>query len=279
MKTLTSKEEFVNLGKQYSGRKILGALDRLLPRATEDRDRLATAGYTPAMLAALTALRDQIRLRVAGCTDVRGSKQGARAGEGVVLEEARLVVQQGIASASAALERRAPAAGETPEETREKAAELSSQVVALRRAPGTDAAGLRTRLTSLQTLLAAPDFAPAAEELAARGELMQRLEVLIAAITAQAESKKSLKEQSKDDTIRMAEMVGRAYANMRILVKVGRAVFRAEGDRAHARMYALTELHRRAPKAAARDSQAELAPVVPMHSPGPAGPITPAVNE
>jgi hypothetical protein len=160
-------------------------------------------------------------------------------------------------------------------------------VVALQRAPGKDAAGLRTRLTSLQTLLAAPDFAPAAEELAARGELTQRLELLIAAITAQAESKEVLQDQSKDKTEAMAELDGRAYHPMRLLSQIGQAVFREAGDKAHARLYSLRELHRKRAKGAGATA-GDLAPVLPLPGPlqpaapdpaSPSEPITPAVND
>jgi hypothetical protein len=291
MKTLTSKEEFVNLGKRYSGKEIVKAVDRLSQLAAADLEKLVAGGYTSKMLAALNALRDEILKASAGCHDVRGTKQGARAGESVLLGDVRTALRRGIAIACAALGRREPAAGETPEATLEKIAELSSQVRALQSSSHADTAELRARLISLQTLLAAPDFAPDPDEKPARDAFQARLAALIQAITAQTESKKALRDRSKDKTAEVDELIGRAYANLRILSKVGRAMFSDEGDEAHARSYLLTELHRRRAKAGAQapalDRQAGLAPVVPMPSPaqpaaGPAAPdspIKPAVND
>ncbi len=43
----------------------------------------------------------------------------------------------------------------------------------------------------------------------------------------------------------MDELDGRAYANMRLLAQVGRAVFRDVGDLDHSKMYSLRELSRK----------------------------------
>ncbi|HOX46881.1 MAG TPA: hypothetical protein PK668_25005 [Myxococcota bacterium] len=240
-----SKEDFVTLGKRYRSEEIINALDRLLPLATADLAALEPAGYTPELLAELTALRDQIRDGSATCRQVRGSKKGARAGEAVVLEEGKNVLRRGVALATVAVARRAPNPEETAQETREKAAELTSQVKALSGRLGKDAALLRTRLITLRALLVNPELNPSEKARAEIQKFLERLDKTVAGITAQAESKKALREQSKDRTVQMDELDGRAYANMRLLAQVGRAVFKDVGDLEHSRMYSLRELSRK----------------------------------
>jgi hypothetical protein len=282
----TSKEDFVSLGKRFASGDIMNALDRLLPRATADLDLLVAGGYKASLLAGLTSLRDRIREHSAGCRSVRGTKQGARAGEGVVLAEGRNVLRRGLALAGQAVSCRQPAPGETDQATREKAAELTGQVDGLRGWVRDDAAELRTRLTALRALLLGADLAPTDEDRAAREAFMARLEALIRGITEQAESKKALHDQSKDKTVAMAELDGRAYHHMRLLSQIGQAVFREAGDKAHASLYCLRELHRKRAKGAGAVA-GDLAPVLPLPGPlqpaapdpaGPSEPITPAVN-
>jgi hypothetical protein len=272
-----TKEDFVRIGKRYSSSEIINELDRLLPLATADIQALAKAGYPAALLAELTALRDRIRQLCAGCREARGSRSGARAGEDVVLEEGRNALRRGLAIATMAVSRRQPAQGESAQASREKAAELTSSLKTLRGTIGKDAAVLRTRLTTLRELLGKPDFAAAEAEAAERQAFLERLDASIATITAQAESKKSLKEQSKDRTVLMDEMDGRAYHNMRLLTQAGQAVFRDLGEKEHARMYSLRELHKKHPAQGdqpAATVQPRPSPVRP--APSPVQPATPS---
>jgi hypothetical protein len=260
-----SKDDFVRIGKRFSREDILSLSHRVLPLAVLDIDKLSAGGFTPGMLAELTAQRDQACALIASSRDVRGAKKGARAGEGVVLENARNTLTQGLAIATVSIVNRRPAQGEDLEAAREKAAELEGKLRELRGASDRNATALLTRLVGLREILRSQDFAPSAEQAPGRDSFLACLDAVIANVRDQAESKKSLRDLSKDRTSQVAEITGRLYSGLCLLCRVGKAVFHREGDPDHARNYTLWEVGRKG---------AKLAQVVPLPAqPGPEKPV------
>jgi hypothetical protein len=269
-----TKEDFVRTGKRFNPESMISVANRLLPLATADIAKLSAGGFTPGRLAELVALRARASDLIAASRSVRSVKAGARAGEDVMLEEARSTLMQGLTLACMTLTERKPAPGESAEANRERLAELNSSLKALGRSVVVRAPALLTRLIGLRELLRDAAFAPSAEEAPAREAFLAGLDTVIAGITSQAECKKALRDQSKDMTSQVAEATGRLYIQLRLLCQLGKAVFRRADERDHARSYSMWELRQRGAKPA---EGAAGAPVVPMPAPA-ADPIQPAVN-
>jgi hypothetical protein len=141
--------------------------------------------------------------------------------------------------------------GETALETAKIVADTIGQIDALGGHIGSDSAKLRTRLTSLVSILGLPAIAPAPSDAAGRAALVAKVEAAIAALPALAEQKKTDQVVAKAGTASLDEIDGRAYTNLKTLAKVGRAYWREHGDLKRAGEYQLNALHSAAGKGGA----------------------------
>ncbi len=250
-------QDFVAIGERFQSEDIIDEVDRLLPLAKSDIAHLATRGYGQAELSKLTGLRDALVAEVAGRKQQRGAKKGSRSVEAHAIKEGRLVLRSGETTALATLTNRTPAPGETPIQTRQIIADTIGQIDALGGHIGTDSAKLRTRLTSLVSILGLTALAPAASDAPARAALVAKVEAAIAALPALAEQKKTHQQDAKTGTSSLDEIDGRTYTNLRTLTKVGRAYWNEHGNRQRAGEYQLNALNERAAKAPAAGAEAE----------------------
>lgn len=236
-------DDFVAIGERYLSEEILNEADRLVPLATADIDRLATRGYGQGELNKLHGFRAALVAEVAGRKQQRGSKKGSRSVEAHAIKEGKLVLRSGETTALAVLTSRTPPPGEWPLETAKIVADTIGQIDALAGHIGSDSAKLRTRLTSLVSILALPALAPAPSDVAGRAELVAKVEAAIAALPGLAEQKKSDQVVAKAGTASLDEIDGRAYTNLKTMAKVGRAYWREHGDLKRAAEYQLNALH------------------------------------
>ena len=163
--------------------------------------------------------------------------------------------------ALATLTNRTPGPGETTAQTAQIVADTVGQIDALGGVLGNDSAKLRTRLTSLVSILALPALAAAPGDAAARAAFVAKVEGAIAALPGLAEQKKTHQQDAKAGTSSLDEIDGRAYTNLKTLTKVGRAYWNEHGDRKRAGEYQLNALNDRAGKAAAAAAPAVAEPV------------------
>jgi hypothetical protein len=247
----TRVEDFVAIGERYLSEDIVNEADRLLPLATADINHLATRGYGQGELSKLHGFRAALVAEVAGRNQQRGSKKGSRSVEAHAIKEGKLVLRSGETTALAVLTSRTPHPGETPLETEKIVADTVGQIDALGGYIGTDSAKLRTRLTSLVSILGLPALAPAPSDAAGRAALVAKVEAAIAALPALAEQKKTDQVVAKAGTGSLDEIDGRAYTNLKTLAKVGRAYWREHGDLTRAGEYQLNALHSAAGKGGA----------------------------
>lgn len=250
-------EDFISIGERYLSEDIIEEIDRLLPLATADITKLATRGYGEAELSKLIAFRSSLVAEVAGRKQQRGSKKGSRSVEAHAVKEGKLVLRSGEATALASLTNRTPAAGETPIETQQIVEDVIGQIDALGGHIGTSSVKLRTRLTSLVSILGLPAIKPAASDAPARAELVAKVQAAIAALPGLAEQKKTDQQEAKTGTSSLDEIDGRTYTNLKTLTKVGRAYWREHGNRQRAGEYQLNALNERAVKGPVGDAEAE----------------------
>lgn len=243
-------DDFVAIGERYFSEDILNEADRLVPLATADIDLLATRGYGQGELSKLQGFRAALVAEVAGRNQQRGSKKGSRSVEAHALKEGKLVLRSGETTALAVLTNRTAPVGESVLETAKIVADTIGQIDALGGHIGSDSAKLRTRLTSLVSILGLPAIAPAPSDAAGRAALVGKVEAAIAALPALAEQKKTDQVAAKAGTASLDEIDGRAYTNLKTLAKVGRAYWREHGDLKRAGEYQLNALNARAGKAA-----------------------------
>ena len=244
-------DDFVAIGERYFSEDILNEADRLVPLATADIDLLATRGYGQGELSKLQGFRAALVAEVAGRKQQRGSKKGSRSVESHAIKEGKLVLRSGETTALAVLTNRTPAVGETALETAKIVADTVGQIDALAGHIGSDSAKLRTRLTSLVSILGLPAIAPAPSDAAGRAALVGKVEAAIAALPALAEQKKTDQVVARAGTASLDEIDGRAYTNLKTLAKVGRAYWREHGDLKRAGEYQLNALHSAAGKGGA----------------------------
>ena len=171
--------------------------------------------------------------------------------ESHAIHEGKLVLRSGEVTALAVLTSRTPHPGETPLETEKIVADTVGQIDALGGYIGNDSAKLRTRLTSLVSILELPALAPAPSDAAGRAALVAKVEAAIAALPGLAEQKKTDQVVAKAGTGSLDEIDGRAYTNLKTLAKVGRAYWREHGDLKRAGEYQLNALHSAAGKGGA----------------------------
>jgi hypothetical protein len=247
----TRVEHFVAIGERYFSEDIINEADRLVPLATADIDRLATRGYGQSDLNKLQGFRAALVAEVAGRNQQRGSKKGSRNVEAHAIKEGKLVLRSGETTALAVLTNRAAPPGETALETEKLVADTIGQIDALGGHIGSDSAKLRTRLSSLVSILGLPALAPASSDAAGRAALVAKVEAAIAALPSLAEQKKTDQVVAKAGTASLDEIDGRAYTNLKTLAKVGRAYWREHGDPKRAGEYQLNALHSAAGKGGA----------------------------
>jgi hypothetical protein len=251
-------DDFVAIGERYLSEEIVNEADRLAPLATADIDLLATRGYGQGELNKLHGFRAALVAEVAGRNQQRGSKKGSRSVEAHAIKEGKLVLRSGETTALAVLTNRTPPPGENALETARIVADTIGQIDALGGHIGSDSAKLRTRLTSLVSILALPAIAPAPSDAAGRAALVAKVEAAIAALPGLAEQKKTAQATAKAGTASLDEIDGRAYTNLKTMVKVGRAYWREHGNLQRAGEYQLNALH----SAAGKGGAAAVAPVV-----------------
>lgn len=247
----TRVEHFVVIGERYLSEDIINEADRLLPLATDDINLLATRGYGQGELSKLHGFRAALVAEVAGRNQQRGSKKGSRSVESHAIKEGKLVLRSGETTALAVLTSRTPHPGETALETEKIVADTVGQIDALGGHIGNDSAKLRTRLTSLVSILGLPALAPAPSDAAGRAALVAKVEAAIAALPGLAEQKKTDQVVARAGTGSLDEIDGRAYTNLKTLAKVGRAYWREHGDLKRAGEYQLNALHSAAGKGGA----------------------------
>ena len=259
-------DDFVAIGERYLSEEIVNEADRLIPLATADIGRLATRGYGQGDLNKLHGFRAALVAEVAGRNQQRGSKKGSRSVEGHAIKEGKLVLRSGETTALAVLTNRTPPPGETPLETAKIVADTLGQIDALGGHIGSDSAKLRTRLTSLVSILALPALAPAPSDAAGRAALVAKVLAAIGALPGLAEQKKTDQVTAKAGTASLDEIDGRAYTNLKTLVKVGRAYWREHGDLKRAEEYQLNALHSAAGKGGAAAVPVVTAGAVPKNT-------------
>jgi hypothetical protein len=256
-------DDFIAIGERYPSEAIIDEADRLLPLATADIGLLATRGYGQGELSKVIGFRAALVAEVAGRNQQRGSKKGSRNVEAHAIKEGKLVLRSGETTALAALTNRTAAPGETSIETKKIVEDTIGQIDALGGHIGTNSAKLRTRLTSLVSILGLPALAPAASDAPGRAALVAKVQAAIAALPALAEQKKTHQQEAKTGTSSLDEIDGRTYTNLKTMTKVGRAYWREHGNLQRAGEYQLNALNERAAKAAA-------APVEPVKEAEPA---------
>ncbi len=244
-------EDFVAIGERYLSEDIIAEIDRLLPLATGDITLLASRGYGASELSKLTAFRAALVTEVAGRNTQRGSKKGSRNVEAEAIKDGKLVLRSGATMALATLTHRTPAPGETTIQTMKIVEDTVGQIDALGGILGSDSAKLRTRLTSLVSILGLPVLAVAPADAAARAAFIAKVKAAIAALPELAEQKKTHQQDAKAGTSSLDEIDGRAYTNLKTLTRVGRAYWNEHGDRKRAGEYQLNALNDRAAKAPA----------------------------
>jgi len=244
--------DFSAIGARFLSEDIITEADRLLPLATADIAAIATRGYGPSDLAKLIDLRATLIAEIAGRDRQRGSKKGSRTVETQGIKDGKLVLRSGHALALAALTKREAPPGETEIQTQQIVLDTVGQIDALGGKLGTDSAKVRTRLTSLASILALPALAPSLEDAPARAEFVAKVEAAIAALPTLAEQKKSHQQEAKTGTASLDGLDGRAYTNMKMMTSVGRAYWNEHGDRKRAGEYQLNALHERAAKGGAK---------------------------
>jgi hypothetical protein len=254
-------EDFSAIGARFQSEDIVSEIDRLVPLATTDLPHLTTRGYGPARLAQLKAYRDNLVAEVAARKQQRGSKKGARKTEAVALQEGKLILRSGVTIAESAIEGRVPPPNETPEQTRKLVTEIVEQIDALGGRIGSDSAKLRTRLTSLVSILALPALAPSVDDAPSRAEFVAKIQSTIGALPSLAEQKKALQQDAKQATATLDEIDGRAYQNLKMLTKAGRAYWNEHKNRKRAAEYHLNNLHEAATKPAGDEPAPPVAPV------------------
>lgn len=260
----TTVEHFVAIGERYFSEDIINEADRLLPLATADIDLLATRGYGQGELNKLHGFRAALVAEVAGRNQQRGSKKGSRSVEAHAIKEGKLVLRSGEATALAVLTNRTAPPGETALETEKIVADTINQIDALGGHIGSDSAKLRTRLSSLVSILGLPAIAPAPSDAAGRAALVAKVQAAIAALPSLAEQKKTDQVTAKAGTASLDEIDGRAYTNLKTMAKVGRAYWREHGNPQRAAEYQLNALNPQAAKAPAAGAVPveKVAPVV-----------------
>jgi hypothetical protein len=244
-------EDYVTIGERYQSEDIVAEIDRLLPLATADIDLLATRGYGQTELSKVTGFRAALVAEVAGRNQQRGSKKGSRNVEAHAMKDGKLVLRSGETTALAVLTNRTAAPGETELQTKKIIEDTIGQIDALGGHIGGDSAKLRTRLTSLVSILGLPALAPSASDAEGRAALVAKVEAAIAALPALAEQKNTDQQEAKTGTASLDEIDGRTYTNLKTMTKVGRAYWREHGNLQRAGEYQLNALNPRATKAPA----------------------------
>lgn len=261
-----SRTDFVLIGRRFLSENIVAEIDRLLPVASSDLPHLERRGYGAEHLEQLKSFRSQLTAESADRRKHRGDKKGVRVVEVEAIRKGKLLLQSGIAYATTALANRVAPPAESEDSTREVVERTVAQIDALKGKIGNDSARLRSRLTVLTSVLALRELSPATPtERKNRAEFVARVEAAIEGLPNIAETKKLLQSEAKDKTDDLDEIDGRAYFNMKLLTRTGRAWWMENGNPKRAGLYQLTSLHE------AAVSRPELAPV-----PGPGNtPVTP----
>ena len=257
-------EDFVAIGERYLSEDIITELDRLLPLAAADITRLATRGYGASQLSKLTVFRVSLVAEVASRNQQRGSKKGSRTVEAQAIKDGKLVLRSGATMALATLTHRPPPPGETTIQTTKIVEDTIGQIDALGGVIGRDSAKLRTRLTSLVSILALPAMAAEPADAPARAAFVTKVEAAIAALPELAEQKKTHQQDAKTGTSALDEIDGRTYTNLKTLTRVGRAYWNEHGDRKRAGEYQLNALHERAAKAGTAPAVGPVVPAQPV---------------
>ena len=236
-------EDFRWIGERFLSEDIVIEIDRLLPIAREDAAALEEQEYDADDLKQLVAFRARLTGESAARRRRRGEKKGSRRTELDAVVKGKQILQSGFSVALAAVGKRVPPPGETPETTQQIADSFAAQVNDLRGQIGSDSAKLRTVLSSLAAILSAPELSPRKSAVKSRAARLKKIERAIANLPSLSETKKGLQARAKGDTAALDVIDGRAYTNLKQLCSAGRTFFREAGNPKRAALYTLDALH------------------------------------
>jgi len=224
-------------------------IDRLAPLARTDADALAQHEYSPEMTDQLVAYRTRLSTESGAKDEYRNAAKAAGVTERAAITEGKNVLRSGVATATNALAARVPPEGETPEITRGVVNDLSTKIGALVSGVGRDSAKLRARLGALKIVLEDPAIATSAPaQIESRRALIAKIDHAVAALPTHAETTKERRQDAKTSADDLDEIDGRAYFNLKLLCKTGRAYFLENGNPTRAAAYQLNNLHAKARK-------------------------------
>ncbi len=262
-------EDFRLIGQRFASEDIVAEIDRLLPLAKKDADGLAGQEYDAAQLQELEGYRTQLTGESGDRRLTREQKKGSLRTEIDAILKAKRLLRSATGIAARAMARRKPPQGESAEDTRRIADSFEAQLDAAGGRVGLDSARIRTRLTSVITILEAPELAPLPTAATARAALVASLKADLSSLPALAELKKGLQATSLADTGALDEIDGRAYTNLKSLASAGRSFHILGADPSRAGQYNINGLHRATRKRAA-NQQAGPARPTPPATPDPA---------
>lgn len=246
----TTRQDIIALGARVPSEAVIAEIDRLLPIAERDLAVLEAGGYSAARLDELRGHRATLTEETAARRAQRAQKKGARILEADAQVEGLRILRGAVAMAETAIVYRVPPADEPAETTQRIAVDLRSALEATRGPIGRDTAKLRTRLTAITAVLGSASIAPADSERAARAAMIERVTAAATALAVYAQEKKAAQQEALASTDALDEIDGRAYLNLRMLTKVGRAQWQIAGDPTRADAYRLRLRTRRPPRPA-----------------------------